>query len=386
MLQVAIAQSVELDSSDAVVEALDQCREQLGTLKPQAGLLFAGIDYDFPVILGKIHDEYPDLELIGCTTDGEISSALGYTDDSVTLTLLCSDILAFKAGVADGVSERSTDTVRKAVDSTVEGFDPVLCITTPSGLTSNGDLILEGIRQSLGESFPIFGGTAGDQWRFKYTSQFHGNHVFSDAAPFLLISGPLLYSSGVEAGWMPIGQKKVATRSDNRIVYEIGDEKALDFYKHHLGEDIGVGDAGAISEYPLAVYEKDDESFYLRSSIALDRETGNLTFVGKVPEGSTVQITHSTRDNIVEAVNKSVRSSVAEYPGTTPLVALCFSCTSRKQVLGTRVGEEYSAYKTSAPGLPVAGFYTYGEIGPLQRGKPARFHNETFISLLLGLE
>ena len=388
MLKVAVAQSLVIDSMDALEELFEQCNEKLGDLKPQAGILFAGIDHDFELILNRINEEYPGIELLGCTTDGELSSVHGYADDSVVLMLFCSDKLCFTTGVADGISKGTAVTIKKAVDSAKLKLDedPKLCITTPSGLTASGDNIVEGLRLSLGENFPIFGGTAGDQWRMNCTYQFYNDKVFTDAAPFLLISGPLLYSFGVQTGWMPIGKKAKVTKSDNNVVYEIGDNKALVFYKHLLGEKTGIGDEGPVSDYPLAVFEEDTESFYLRSSINMDRETGSVTFVGNVPEGSTIQITHSTRDKIVEAAETSINSSVTEYPGSQPSAALCFSCASRKQVLGTRVEEEYHAFKRNFPDLPVAGFYTYGEIGPLKRGKPTRFHNETFFNVIIGLE
>lgn len=389
MLKVVIAHSLELDTKDAIEEVLEQCHEQLGDLKPQAGLLFTGIDHDFKLILDRINKVFPGIELIGCSTDGELSSIHGFADDSVTFSLFHSDELYFKAGLADKITDDTVSKIKKAAEDTKLDMDmePKLCITTTSGLTASGDIIVEGFRQGLGETFPIFGGKAGDQWRFQMkTYQFYKNKVFTDAAPFLLIGGPLLYSFGVETGWIPIGKKAKVTKSDNNIVYEIDNVVALDFYKHHLGEDIGVGDVGAVSEYPLAVYEEDNESFYLRASIILNRENGSMTFVGNVPQGSTIRITHATRDKIIEAVKKAINSSVTDYPGSNPAVALCFSCSGRKQVLGTRVGEEYLAFKSNFTDLPVIGFYTYGEMGPLGRDKPARFHNETFFNLLIGVE
>ena len=388
MLKVAITHSLELGTKDAIEEVLEQCHEQLEDLKPQAGILFTGIDHDFKLILDRINKVYPEIELIGCSTDGELSSVHGFAEDSITLILLCSDKLYFKTGIADKISKETAVIIKKAIDSVKLKLDlePKLCITTPSGLTASGDDIVEGLRLSMGENFPIFGGTAGDQLRMKCTYQFYKNKVFTDAAPFLLICGPLLYSFGIETGKIPIGKKAVVTRSDNNVVYKIGKDNAIEFYKHHFGESIGLDDVGAIGEYPLAVFEDDKKSFYLRSSLNLDREKGSLTFVGNVPQGSTIQITHSSRDKIVDAAKTSVNSSMTDYPGTKPSAALCFSCASRKVVLGTRVKEEYDAFKKNFPDLPVAGFYTYGEIGPIGKDKPARFHNEAFINLILGLE
>ena len=191
-----------------------------------------------------------------------------------------------------------------------------------------------------------------------------------------------MYSLGVESGWMPIGKKTTITRADKNLIYQIGDLTALNFYKHYLGEFDFMG----VVEYPLAIFEKEEDSFYLMAPTLFDAEKGCMIFQTPVPEGSTVQLAHTTRDSAIEAVKDSVGRAMSEYPGSRPSIALCFTCMARKLVLGTRVQEEYQVLKTNFPDLPVAGFYTGGEIGPLSRGKPARHHNETFLTLLLGVE
>lgn len=388
MLRIAIAHSIELDSQDAIKEVLEQCHKQLGDLHAQAGILFAGIDHNFELILNKINEIYPEIELIGCTTDGELSSVHGFTEDSIALTLFVTEQLKFKAGVADKISVDPLTNIKKAAEKTKLdlGQEPKLCITTPSSLTVDGEDVIDGFRMGLGKNFPIFGGSAGEQWRFLGTTyQFYNNNVFTDAAPFLLLSGPLVFSMGVESGWMPIGKKAKVNKAENNIVYKIGDLSALDFYKYYLGDSVGEGEL-IPGEYPLAVYEHNEESFYLRALIALDLQKGSITFAATVPEGATVQITHATRDKIINAATKSVNSAISEYPGSKPSVAICFTCASRKQVLGTRVKEEYMVLKDNFPDLPIVGFYTYGEIGPLKKDRPSRFHNETFCNLLIGIE
>jgi hypothetical protein len=181
---------------------------------------------------------------------------------------------------------------------------------------------------------------------------------------------------------MPIGKKTKITHIENNIIFRIGDQTALEFYRHYLGE-FGFQE---VIEYPLAIFNEDEESFYLRAPLFFNEENGSLNIFGSISEGSTVQLTHSTRDKVIESVNESVKSAVADYPGSKPSVALCFTCMARKIVLGSRVDEEYHVLKTDFPDLPVAGFYTGGEIGPLGRDKPARYHNETFLTLLLGVE
>ena len=80
-----------------------------------------------------------------------------------------------------------------------------LCATTPSGLTAGGDNMLGGLKLSSGETFPVFGSTAADLYRFEGTYQYCHESVFIDSLPFLLISGRLLYSFDVATGRIPIG-------------------------------------------------------------------------------------------------------------------------------------------------------------------------------------
>jgi len=109
-----------------------------------------------------------------------------------------------------------------------------------------------------------------------------------------------------------------------------------------------------------------------------------LVFAGDLTLGAKVQLSHTTRDRIIEATEKSISQSFKNYSGQEPEVAICFSCSGRKQVLGTRTSEEYKLVKKVNPDLRVFGFHGYGEIAPLDKNRPSRFHNETFVSLLLG--
>lgn len=234
----------------------------------------------------------------------------------------------------------------------------------------------------MGENFPILGGTAGDQLRVKKTYQFYKDQVLSNAAPFLIFFGPLLASFSVESGWKPIGEKGKATKINGNILYEIDGKPATNYFQHYLKIELSE----IVPEYPLAVYVDETENFYLRNPIFFDSDDGSVSFFGDIPENATVQITHVERDGIINATGSSISNAQKNYPGTTPELAICFSCAGRKLVLGTRANEEIQLIQKKHPNLIVAGFYAYGEIAPLMSNTPSRFHNETFISLLIGEE
>lgn len=384
MLKVAIGHSDDINSVDAIEQVLSQCNDSLNGFSAHAGMLFCSIDQDFQSILNKINETYPGIELIGCTTDGEFSSVLGFAEDSILLILFHSDDCEWKAGIGRQVSDDPIAIVEEAVKSTISQLtlELRLCIVTPDSLTSSADSILQGLRNQLGANLPILGGTAGDQLRLKKTFQFYKNEVLSDSAPFILFSGPISLSFGVESGWKPVGKKGKVTRVENNILYQIDNIPATDYYQHYLNIEL----SDVVSEYPLAVYVENEENYYLRNPLFFNKENGSIAFMGDIPINATVQITHVERDGIIKATEESANIAINNFKGSSAKLALCFSCAGRKLVLGTRTHEEFQIFEKQNSELMVAGFYSYGEIAPLEPNTLSRFHNETFITLMLGDE
>lgn len=383
MFRVVVGHSDDPDSQSAIAEVLQECSRSLAGSIPQAGLLFTAIDFDHALILQCIQNAFPGIELIGGTTNGEISSILEFQQDSLTLMLFASDEMEIRAGIGREVSKNPAFAAQQAIAQAKakSALLPQLCITFPDSLTSNVVLILEGLKQSLGGHIPIIGGMAADDFTFDKTYQFFQGEVLSDSVPVLLFSGKLLFSHGVACGWTPISQRSRVTKVDGNIVYEIDGQRALDFYQHYLGEE---NFASNYAMYALAVFE-DQDHFYLRAPYGYDRQSGSVTFFLDIPEQAVVQITDASRDNILSASETSLKNALADYPGVEPTAALLISCAARRRILGTLTRLEYQLVKTHlSKALPCCGFYAYGEIAPLVNGGQTQCHNNTFVTLLIG--
>lgn len=382
MLKTVVGHSNDPDSLSAITEVLGQCQQSLSGASPKAGILFAAIDFEHTLILNQINEIYPGIELIGGTTDGEMSSVLGFEQDSLTLMLFCSDTITIRAGIGRDISQDLNCAIQAAISQATTGnTDPIkLCITLPESLSTSAVLILDSLNQALGEKVPIFGGLTADRWQFKQTYQFYKTEVYSDAIPILLISGAILFSHSVASGWNPIGKRGKVTKASQNVVYEIDGQPALEFYHHYLGK------MPPSLEYPLAVFDVDETNYYMRAPNGVyDSAVGSVTFFGDIAEEAIVQITEATHDSILSASRTSMMQALQNYPGQEPAAALYFSCCGRRQILGTRTKEEYALTQTClTKSLPSCGFYTNGEISPLEQQEMSYFHNETFITLLLG--
>src|SRR6267378_2221879 len=92
LMRACVVHSKDVDSVDAVAELIAGAQVALGASLPRVAMLFAGIDHDFAVVLEQINAQWPGMELIGCTTDGEMSSHILFAEDSLALVLLAGGV------------------------------------------------------------------------------------------------------------------------------------------------------------------------------------------------------------------------------------------------------------------------------------------------------
>ena len=385
MILASLGQAEDLDTQRAVDRAIQQCQQQLQGKMPQAGLVFAGINFEHRLMLDEIQRSFPDIELIGCTTAGEFSSNFGFSEDSITLMVFYSDTIQIKTGVGRSLSENPEAAVESAVHQAKEGLSKQasICLAFPDGYygyEKSFEPIMKKLNRELGRECPVFGGAAGTQWYDSQTiHQFYKNEVLTDSIPIMVFGGPLEYSFSIANSWKPVGKKARITASEGRIVKKIDGADAVDFYRYYLGDHTEPA-----REFILAVYEKNSEHFYLRAPMSYQPD-GSITFTETIPQGSTVQLTEAIREVIINDTQMSTKKLAEDFTELQPTFALAFSCAFRKDILGTRVEEELKILKNSLPPqLPVSGFFSYGEISPLVKGQESFLHGATLVTLLVG--
>jgi hypothetical protein len=380
MFNVAVGHSNDPDSLEAANEVLAQCQQQLGERVANAGILFAAFDFDHALILQRINQVFPNIELIGGTTDGELSSVLEFQQDSLVLMVFSTKEIEIRAAVGRNVSENPVAIAQQTVLTVQQSLSspPAFCIATPESLTTSASSILQGLKLALGAA-PIFGGATADQTAAQRTYQFFKTEVLSDSVPILLFAGNIKFSHGVASGWKPIGNPSQITKVDHNVIYEIDGKPALEFY-HYYFDDF-VPDAA----YPFAVFPPGEDRFFLRGPLGHDPEQGSIMVSGDVPEGSMIQMTEAINEDILAASRSAYADAWNSYPGENPTAAIFFSCAWRRWVMGTQTPEEYKAISTAQQQLlPSCGFYTFGEIAPLREAGESFFHNTTFAALLIG--
>jgi hypothetical protein len=359
--------------------------QELGSA-PIACWLFCSVKSGVSDLLRGICEAVGSSALVGCTTDGEISSE-GYSLGSAVLGGIVSDKIQAQVVSVQGLGEAS----EKSGIELARLFDPYVRHVQifTDGLTENGCAILRGLRSELGDEVPISGGAAGDGGKFRQTFQFIGTKVLSDAIVGIGFSGEFKLGAGVRSGWSAIGTAKKVTRATGNVVYELNGQPALEVYERFLGKH--AADLPSVGvEYPFGFLDAtgecgDVDQYILRATMSVNRDQGSIVFAGEIPEGTTVRLTCGDYGSIIEAAEEAATQALIELGTGSPSMIFFYSCMARKIVLGRRTHEEVDRIRSVfGPKVPMIGFYSYGEYCRQRCGGPSLFHNETATVTVIG--
>jgi len=383
MLRIVISHSNDPDSEMAIAEIIEDCLQKLDSAMPKAGILIAASDYEFSEILEHIYQHFPELELVGGSSYGELSDQEGFQQDSLILSLFVSDNIEIFAGVGQQVDNSPQEAVEKAIQIATKSItqEIKLCLTFPDGLKANGSIVTKMLNEFLPQQTLIFGGSTSDNLKFEVTHQFYKNQVLTNSVPILIFAGDLQLSTGFSNTWQTLGTKGIVTKSENNILYEIDHKPARDFYRKYYG-DLILEPTGS----GLAVFEENQDDYYIRAiNQRIDASEMEVKMMGDIPQGAIVQLTEPNRTDILNGVITSISNAINNYPGNQPEFLLCFSCAARRIFLEQDILQEWQKIKSTLPEiLPFFGFYSYGEIAPLKNNGKSSFHNFTLISLVVG--
>ncbi|WP_395666680.1 FIST N-terminal domain-containing protein [Methylocella sp.] len=332
----------------------------LAALEPELAALFAGVD------------------VIGCTTAGEISP-VGYLDGSITgFSIARSHCCAATALIPNLSRFQMSDghaATRKVVESLARRgheLDPrdSFAMLLIDGMSRNEEVVLASL-DKLMDMAPLIGASAGDNLcltgAFVYCDgAFHPDAALLTAvkirAPFRIVKCQHFVGSD---------ERMVVTRADplTRKVYELNGEPAAREYARLLNLPDRSLTPSVFSAYPLMV--KVGGEFHVRSIQAAHCDD-SMSFFCAIDEGVVLRIAKS------EAVLPNLTAffeSVNQSFGRPELV-IGFDCIYRSLALEKAQTKRLAGEILAANN--VIGFSTYGE-------QFAGMHlNQTFTALAIG--
>lgn len=356
-----------------------------GSRDAQIVIYFISPQYPLPAqYLSALQAAYPAARLVGCTTGGEIynDEAIEYSAVSVAIHLERAHAKVIQQNVQSRAD--SYETGKKMAHELEQEPGLKFIFILSDGLTVSGGHLVEGMLSACRADVIISGGLAGDGRNFKKT----GVGVDSlpqtgNIAAIGFYGESLSISCGSVGGWVKFGPERIITKAHENILYELDGQSALELYKKYLGEDADKLPGSALL-FPLSIAPPDDiEHNIVRTPFDIDEKTSSLIFSDKITQGHVAQMMHGTIHNLVQgAVQAANHATQTSY--TQPDLALLVSCIGRNIMMGQRVSSEITAVKSLLGNIPIAGFYSYGEICPHPSTRKCDLHNQTMTITLLG--
>jgi small ligand-binding sensory domain FIST len=209
------------------------------------------------------------------------------------------------------------------------------------------------------------------------------SHAAGAAA--VLLHGPITIRTVVSQGCRPIGKPVVVTKSEQQTIQELGGRPPLAVLKELFNElppedralvNEGLHVGRVINEYQESFGRGD---FLIRNVVGADHETGAIAVADFIRRGQTVQF--HVRD--AASADEDLRTLLADAGKTVrPEGALLFTCNGRGTRMFDTADHDAAAVDDAWPGLPVAGLFAQGELGPV--GGRSFMHGFTASMALFG--
>ena len=330
-----------------------------------------------PALFPRIRAMYPQAAILGCSTAGEIAGVRVY-DGSVTLTAV--GFAASRVALVSTAIEPGEDSAavgaRLAASIDTDGLRHLLVLS--DGLKVNGTSLVQGLTAHLPPEVMVTGGLAGDGERFAETLILANAPARDGQVAALGFYGERLrFGWGSVGGWDIFGPKRLVTRSQGNILFELDGQPVLDLYKKYLGKHAAGLPASALL-FPLNVEQSDIPGRGLvRTVLSVNEADKSMTFAGDIQEGSHATLMCANFDRLVDGAAASAQHSLS-VSGAGADLAVCISCVGRKLILKQRVEDETEAVRDILGGhTMMTGFYSYGEISPLADTVRCELHNQT---------
>ncbi|MBC7864784.1 MAG: FIST C-terminal domain-containing protein [Bacteroidia bacterium] len=330
---------------------------------------------DTDLIFETVSKEYTNAVILLNSTAGEIIDTQ-VNDNSVSLTAMYfekTELMPVTGHIDD--FKNSYEAGKKLAEKLdKKNLRNVFVIS--DGQKVNGSDLVAGLHDCLPAETIITGGLAGDGALFKKTLVgLNENPVEGRIAIIGFYGNDLLVTHGSIGGWDPFGPKRLITKSNENVLYELDGEPALDIYKLYLG-DYSNELPGSGLLFPLCLYTESNNSL-VRTILSVSEEAKSLTFAGNMPEGSFVRLMKANFDRLIEGASAAAQISMRDKKHQ-PDLAILISCVGRKLVLNQRIEEEIEVIReTYGEKTALTGFYSYGEISPGTDSVKCELHNQT---------
>lgn len=369
--QAVSAHSQETSSAAA---AQDLCR-QLENADPTLVVVFSGYNHDGASLTGRLHEQFPRAEVVGCSTAGEYINQRHSNNGVAVLALPDTKVAKCAAALVD-----CTGKGMKAWPAALDQLSSRMGTPLRDLDDSNhvGLILVDGAHAQeemhnaqLGNAAPFLsfvGGSAADNLAFKETFVFHNGRVTNEGAVVVVARMAVPFMSTRICHFCSTGKTFRVTRASHRVIQELDGKPAAQVYAQALGISADALRFEMFFPNPLGLVI--DGEAWPRSPNGV--EGTGLRLACSVAEGSEVHLLKRGAD-LLDHTSAKLADATRKLGGPVG-AALLFNCAYRRLEMDQQ--QLHDKFVTSLT-FPAAGFHTFGEslIGHV---------NQTLTALLMG--
>jgi small ligand-binding sensory domain FIST len=353
----------------AAEEALQQAMKLLAPNRVHLGFLFMSPHHAIAAddVLGAILPKLGSATLLGCTSQGTVGGEQEIEQGpALSLWLAQLDgarIHPFELAVQstpDGEAVVGLPLITEPMRAMILLADPY---TFPT------QTVLESLNTDY-PRLPVLGGQISGRGPGQNLLILNGTARTSGAVGVLL-GGNVNVSPLVSQGCKPIGEPFVVTGVQGNIIWELGGKPPL----HRLRETLErlSPEERAMASQNLQLGVVIDErtvdpkpgDFLIRGVLQADPQTGAMSVGEALTLGQTVQFQMRDAATADADLKGLLEDRLDSGKGSPPAGALMFTCNGRGLGLFGAPDHDVAALRSAFAGLPVAGMFCGGEIGPI---------------------
>ena len=379
--------SIASGANAAVKEAVSPALKALGKAEAEVAFIFASCKYDLAQVLEHARALLPDANIIASTTAGELTDR-GLTRQGMAVFLISAPDTRHCLSEARALGEDAPALIRElcrepeaqTLEHRARGRRHTSCVLLGDGLSPTFEQLVVEIRKHLPEEHIVVGAGAADEGALVETAVGSNSTVSTGGVVAVHFWSPEPWAVGMGHGLSQASPRMTVTRATGNVVHEIDGRPAMDIYRDYAKER-GID----LSALPLGQFLVEnelgvllfDEIVRVRAPLrALDDDS--VFCAGEVPEGAQVCIVRGEAGAILNAARDAAVQAKAALGDRPAAGVLVFSCVCRNMTLGDSYDGEVDAIADVFPGVPFAGFSSYGEVAR-DPGRLDGYHNNTIV-------
>ena len=324
-------------------------------------VFFCSPDYDLNILASELTRHFGNINLIGCTTAGEITPK-GYLHGSLTGLSLASEKFEAVTVCIDNLNDfgfAQGEKLGRTMLSSLkrDGKDPSaknsFSFMLIDGLCLREEVITSALHAALGE-IPLFGGSASDGVDFRKTFVYHQGNFRQGRFVFSLIRSSLPFMVFKSENFTATEKMLVVTAADekHRIVYEFNAEPAADEYAGLLNINVEQLSPAVFATHPVVI--RIGGQNFVRSIQGVNSDH-SLTFYCAIDTGIIMRLAQG--ENLLDDMEQMC-NEIREKIGPPALIISCTCILRRMEIEQTGIHEDINKLAISNN---MIGFSSYGE-------------------------